>query len=128
MQYMSQPPEPTLTPPVTLRDACQVLREIIAVYDSSLVDAAERSTDAHFANLLEKAVDPAVEMCERMAELRKGSTDWDKDIFLINCLWAPVRLRSNRRLTLRVTAAHIRVISFHCSKGGTAGRGRAKAC
>ena len=69
-----------------MRDACQVLREIIAVYDSSLVDAADRSTDAHFANLLEKAVDPAVEMCERMAELRKGSTDWDKDIFLINCL------------------------------------------
>ena len=36
--------------------------------------------------LLEKAVDPAVEMCERMAELSKGATDWDKDIFLINCL------------------------------------------
>ena len=25
-------------------------------------------------------------MCERMADLRKGATDWDKDIFLINCL------------------------------------------
>ena len=25
-------------------------------------------------------------MCEQMADLRKKATDWDKDIFLINCL------------------------------------------
>lgn len=81
-----QPPDASLTPPLALRDACQVMREVIAVYDSSLVDASERSTDAHFTRLLKKAVDPAVEMCERMADLRKGATAWDKDIFLINCL------------------------------------------
>jgi hypothetical protein len=62
------------------------LREIIQVYDSSLVDPEDRDTGGAFSQLLEKAVDPAVEMCERMAELRKGATDWDKDIFLINCL------------------------------------------
>lgn len=83
-----QPPDATLSPPLALRDACQILREIIAVYDTSLVDAEERETD--FAKLLDAAVDPAVEMCERMADLRKntgntGST-WDRDVFLVNCL------------------------------------------
>ncbi|CAK9785326.1 uncharacterized protein COLE_06649 [Cutaneotrichosporon oleaginosum] len=81
------PPDATLSPPLSLRDVCQVLREIIAVYDTSLVDAAERETD--FAKLLDAAVDPAVEMCERMADLRKGSGSngaWDKDVFLVNCL------------------------------------------
>ncbi|RSH94849.1 Golgi transport complex subunit 6 [Saitozyma podzolica] len=77
------PPDATLTPPLALRDTCQILREIIAVYDSSLVDESERETD--FAKLLEKAVDPAVEMCNKMAEMRKGS-EWERDIFLINCL------------------------------------------
>lgn len=56
------------------------------MYDTSLVDPADRSTSSTFAVLLGKAIDPSVEMCERMAELRKGATDWDKDIFLINCL------------------------------------------
>lgn len=57
----------------------------MAVYDTSLVDASERETD--FAKLLDAAVDPAVEMCERMADLRKntGST-WNRDVFLVNCL------------------------------------------
>jgi hypothetical protein len=89
-QYQShtdvQPPDASLTPPLALRDACQILREIIQVYDSSLVDQADRSDSATFSQLLGKAVDPSVEMCERMADLRKGATNWDKDIFLINCL------------------------------------------
>lgn len=82
----NQPPDANLTPPLALRDACQILREIIQVYDSSLVDPADRSNSTAFSELLGKAVDPAVEMCEQMADLRKGVTDWDKDIFLINCL------------------------------------------
>jgi hypothetical protein len=78
-------PDANLSPPLALRDATQVLREIIAVYDTSLVDAAERETD--FARLLNTAVDPAVEMCERMADLRKQTTGtWDRDVFLVNCL------------------------------------------
>ncbi|KAK4686174.1 conserved oligomeric Golgi complex subunit 6, partial [Tremellales sp. Uapishka_1] len=76
------PPDATLTPPLALRDTCQILREIISVYDSSLVDETERETD--FAKLLEAAVDPAVKMCEKMAEMRSG--EWDRDVFLINCL------------------------------------------
>lgn len=81
------PPDATLSPPLALRDSTQILREIIAVYDTSLVDESDRANDEDFAKLLEKAVDPAVEMCERMADMRKGSGgDWERDIFLINCL------------------------------------------
>lgn len=79
------PPDATLSPPLSLRDMCQVLREIIAVYDTSLVDASEREND--FAKILDAAVDPAVEMCERMADLRKNAVGaWDRDVFLVNCL------------------------------------------
>lgn len=81
------PPDATLSPPLALRDSTQILREIIAVYDTSLVDESDRANDEDFAKLLEKAVDPAVEMCERMADMRKGNGgDWERDIFLINCL------------------------------------------
>jgi hypothetical protein len=81
------PPDATLSPPLALRDSTQILREVIAVYDSSLVDESDRANDEDFAKLLEKAVDPAVEMCERMADMRKGNGgDWERDIFLINCL------------------------------------------
>ena len=81
------PPDATLSPPLALRDSTQILREIISVYDRSLVDASDRVNDEDFAKMLEKAVDPAVEMCEKMADMRKGSGgDWERDIFLINCL------------------------------------------
>lgn len=56
------------------------------MYETSLVDPQDRDSGGTFSELLARSVDPAVEMCERMAELRKGATDWDKDIFLINCL------------------------------------------
>ncbi|KAK8861721.1 hypothetical protein IAR55_002544 [Kwoniella newhampshirensis] len=81
------PPDATLTPPLALRDAAQILRELLAVYSTSLVDPAERESDADLAKLLEKAVNPCVEMCERMAEMRKGTGgEWDRDVFMVNCL------------------------------------------
>ncbi|OCF45140.1 hypothetical protein I317_00942 [Kwoniella heveanensis CBS 569] len=103
------PPDATLAPPLALRDAALILRELLSVYSTSLIDPAERESDADLARLLEKAVDPCVEMCERMAELRKGSTsssgggagtssgagagasgagagEWEKDVFMVNCL------------------------------------------
>lgn len=97
-----QPPDATLSPPLALRDSAQILRDIISVYDSSLVDAEvpkaglkagatsngdgdDTHADDSFMTLLGKAIDPAVEMCERMAEMRGGDM-WDRDVFLINCL------------------------------------------
>ncbi|KAG8913144.1 Golgi transport complex subunit 6 [Tulasnella sp. 417] len=67
-------------------DNRMVLREIMAVYDSSLLgdeDPTER--EAAFAQILEAAVDPAMEMCKRMSELREGMPSWDKAVFLVNC-------------------------------------------
>ncbi|WVF66103.1 hypothetical protein IAT40_000842 [Kwoniella sp. CBS 6097] len=114
------PPDATLAPPLALRDAALILRELLSVYSTSLIDPSERESDADLAKLLEKAVEPCVEMCERMAELRKGSSsnssnsgasssfasasggagtnaslggasgagagEWEKDVFMVNCL------------------------------------------
>lgn len=59
------------------------------MYETSLVDANDRGEG--FDTILAKAVDPAVEMCERMAEMKVqpgegGKGEWERDIFLINCL------------------------------------------
>lgn len=87
-----QPPDVNLAPPLALRDSSQVLHEIMSVYDTSLVDEADRETD--FARILEAAVDPPMEMCRRMADLRQKGGQWDKDIFLINCdLYLQVRVK-----------------------------------
>lgn len=106
-----QPPDATLTPPLALRDTLYNLREIIGVYTTSLVDEADRESD--FATVLNKAVSPAVEMCERMGDMRRAHAgqvsgqaggeggvaggkeggkglysqgEWERDVFMINCL------------------------------------------
>jgi len=112
-----------LTAPLALRDACQILREIIAVYDTSLVDESDRASNDDFDKLLEKAVVPSVEMCERMADLRKGVTAWDKDIFLINCLgYLQVSCQYLGVAAANVTAAYPGGISLHGFEGGHARR------
>ena len=89
-----QPPDDDLSPPFALRDASQVLREIMTVYDSSMLEleASSRASDAEsiaereeFNCVIDAAVGPALEMCRRMAELRKDGTVWEKEIFLVNC-------------------------------------------
>lgn len=38
---------------------------------------------------MDKAIIPCVEMCERMAEMRKGKSgggEWERDIFMVNSL------------------------------------------
>ncbi|KAG8765755.1 Golgi transport complex subunit 6 [Ceratobasidium sp. 428] len=85
------PAEDDLVAPVTLRDAAQVLKEIMAVYDSSLLhDEHEGASNAegetqNFDATLTAMVDPMLEMCRRMSALRdKG--EWETAIFMINCL------------------------------------------
>lgn len=55
----------------------------MSVYDTSLVDDVDREAD--FAKILDTAVDPLMEMSKRMVEMRKGGSDWERDIFMINC-------------------------------------------
>ncbi|KAG9124916.1 Golgi transport complex subunit 6 [Ceratobasidium sp. 392] len=85
------PAEDDLAAPITLRDAAQVLKEIMVVYDSSLLhDEHEGASNSgeetqKFDATLTAMVDPMLEMCRRMAALRdKG--DWEAAIFMINCL------------------------------------------
>ncbi|WWC66611.1 uncharacterized protein I206_100514 [Kwoniella pini CBS 10737] len=82
------PPDATLSPPLALRDFCLILRELLSVYSTSLVDPSEREADSDLAKLLDKSVDPCIEMCERMAEMRRSSVggEWEKDLFMVNCL------------------------------------------
>lgn len=86
-----QPAEDDLAAPIALRDAAQVLKEIMVVYDSSLLHDEHEGSNTpsremqNFDTTLTAMVDPMLEMCRRMAALRdKG--DWETAIFMINCL------------------------------------------
>ncbi|CAE6415807.1 unnamed protein product [Rhizoctonia solani] len=86
------PAEDDLVAPVSLRDAAQVLKEIIAVYDSSLLRDEHQGGVAlsdemqNFDTTLAAMVDPMLEMCRRMAALREREGKWETAIFMINCL------------------------------------------
>ncbi|KAF8753532.1 Oligomeric complex COG6 [Rhizoctonia solani] len=89
------PAEDDLAAPISLRDAAQVLKEIMAVYDSSLLRDEHQGGISlngemqNFDTTLAAMVDPMLEMCRRMAALReKGEKGekWETAIFMINCL------------------------------------------
>ena len=85
---MIQPPDADLAAPLALRDSCQVLREIMSVYESSVLgDENPEEQRRGFKQILDAAVDPALEMCRRMADMNnKDATGWNRSVFLINCL------------------------------------------
>lgn len=67
----------------------------MSVYDSSMLEleAGHQGTDAdagnereEFNRIMDAAVGPALEMCKRMAALKKDGTSWEKEIFLVNCI------------------------------------------
>lgn len=77
---------------MALRDSSATLHEIMSVYDTSLVDEGDR--EANFAQILQAAVDPLVKMCEHMVDIWPKGTEWEKNIFMINCsLYLQVRVR-----------------------------------
>ena len=90
--YLPQPPDADLLPPLPLRDFAQVLREIMGIYASSLLEddfpdpKGERDKLREgFNRMLDAAVEPCLEMCRSMSEMRKGAAIWEKETFLINC-------------------------------------------
>lgn len=77
----------------------------MSVHESNLIDAAQESSPAgdhetDFERILDAAVDPPLEMCKRMSDLRapapgqsERDVKWDKAVFLINCVgYLEVRL------------------------------------
>lgn len=70
----------------------------MSVYDSSVLgDEDPEKQRREFKRILDAAVDPALEMCRRMADMNaKDTTGWEKSIFLINCLdYLQVRYHSS---------------------------------
>jgi len=96
------PPEPDLAAPLALRDFGHVLREIMTDYKRSLTgeETAQEASEG-FTRILDTSLEPALEMCRRMADLMQGSLaaatatspggerttahTWDQNVFLINC-------------------------------------------
>lgn len=85
-----QPPSAALTAPTPLRDALSTLRELMAVYTSSLLldDSLSSApsvsqSSLEFAPVLSAALDPALEMCAKMREMRQS--EWDRAVFGVNC-------------------------------------------
>ncbi|EKM55271.1 uncharacterized protein PHACADRAFT_143387, partial [Phanerochaete carnosa HHB-10118-sp] len=92
--------DPSLTPPLAILDHVQVLREILLVYDSSLGDETslrgrgsacdddERDAAAEGCRvILDRMVDPAIEMCVVSAdEKQKSRPKWDCEVFVINAM------------------------------------------
>ncbi|EIN07029.1 oligomeric complex COG6 [Punctularia strigosozonata HHB-11173 SS5] len=77
-----------LTPPLAVLDHCQVLKEIMSVYQSSLAgEDSEEDQNEGFRRVLDIMIDPAVEMCVSAADRKdKQVARWDKPIFVLNCL------------------------------------------
>ncbi|KAI0720424.1 oligomeric complex COG6 [Fomitopsis betulina] len=78
----------SVSPPLIILDHAQVLREIMIVYDSSLVgDETEEQLATGFGDILDKMVDPAIETCVTSSEeKRKHRPTWDKSVFVLNTL------------------------------------------
>ncbi|GAA5881595.1 hypothetical protein JCM3774_006489 [Rhodotorula dairenensis] len=83
-----QPPAAALSAPTQLRDVLSTLREILTVYATSLLEQegapqSPRARDSEFRDVLDASLDPALEMCTRMADMRPA--EWDRAVFWINC-------------------------------------------
>jgi hypothetical protein len=85
-----QPPAAALSAPTQLRDILSTLREIMSVYNSSLLEQEHEASrlsaqirEDEFQDVLDAALDPALQMCATMAEMRQ--TERDRAIFWVNC-------------------------------------------
>ncbi|KDR69275.1 hypothetical protein GALMADRAFT_256106 [Galerina marginata CBS 339.88] len=80
--------DPSLTPPLAVLDHAQILREVMTVYQSSLLgDEREDEINSGFHQVLDIMVDPVVTMCVSNGEQKKKSrARWDEAVFVLNCL------------------------------------------
>ena len=68
-------------------DHGQILREVMVVYQSSLIDGENEEEHVGFQRILNSMVDPVVEMCSSVGtERRAGKQRWDQEVFVLNCL------------------------------------------
>lgn len=126
----AQPPAAALSAPAQLRDVLSTLREILAVYATSLLEqegapSSPQTRGTEFRDVLDASLDPALEMCSRMADMRPA--EWDRAVFCINCDEAVLAAlegfdfvdqrrkavqQDEEKYVETVTAAHVRIPSF----------------
>ena len=120
--------DPSLTPPLVILDHAQILREIMAVYQSSLAGDEDANEDQTGAHILDAMLDPAVEMCLKASEDKKAlRPKWDREVFVLNCLTfldgvlEPFAFTAKKREALQelirehvaaLTEEHVRFFSF----------------
>lgn len=98
----------------------QILREIMAVYQSSLLgeDEDQDRASADFERIANIMVDPALQMCVAAAEEKKRvKPKWDQAVFVLNCLTylqVGVILSFLRYFIDRNFAERLRTILVHC--------------
>ncbi|KAH8107098.1 oligomeric complex COG6 [Cristinia sonorae] len=82
------PNDRELSPPFSILDHVQILREIITVYQSSVAeDDTLESQISGFSEILDKMVDPAIEMTLLASEEKhRVRPSWDRAIFILNTL------------------------------------------
>ncbi|KAJ3566894.1 hypothetical protein NP233_g6714 [Leucocoprinus birnbaumii] len=80
--------DPSLRPPIAVLDHSQILRDIMAVYHSSIIgDEDESELQAGFSKVLDIMIDPVVETCAAASERKKHLRPrWDQAVFMLNCL------------------------------------------
>uniref|UniRef100_A0A8H7Y3X8 Conserved oligomeric Golgi complex subunit 6 n=1 Tax=Psilocybe cubensis TaxID=181762 RepID=A0A8H7Y3X8_PSICU len=80
--------DPSLAPPIVVLDHTQVLREVMTVYQSSLLgDEDEDEINSGFNQVLDIMVDPIIGMCLTSGEEKKNARPrWDEAVFVLNCL------------------------------------------
>lgn len=77
----------SLTPPLAILDHVQILREIMNVYQSSLLGEDEVEQVAGFEKILDIMIDPAIEMITKTNEDKSRlGTERDQPIYVLNCL------------------------------------------
>lgn len=89
-----------VTPPLAIQDHGQVLREIMVVYESSILEGETAEKQASGAKrIMDSMVDPAIEMCLTASEEKhKLRPKWDDRVFVLNCL-TYIKVRRVRYLT-----------------------------
>ncbi|EFI26934.1 hypothetical protein CC1G_15335 [Coprinopsis cinerea okayama7 len=88
------PDDPSLTPPHFILDHAQILKEVMNVYQSSIVDGeGEAETEESsavapsFENVLDVFIDPVVLSCISKSEEKiMLRPKWDGKVYTINCL------------------------------------------
>lgn len=69
-------------------DHAQILREVMQVYQSSLLgDEDEDQINSGFNQVLDIMVDPVIKLCvENSEEKGRVRPRWDREVFVLNCL------------------------------------------